>query len=146
MSTPEDHAELAAAVWRQLFDFIVDTSAHRTRVLERYGLTPNDSRALFTLDADAGRTMGSLSEQWGCDASNATWIVDRLEAKGLAERRPQAGDRRVKLVALTPLGVRTRSDLSTEMHRPPDELLALDASDLEALRVATARLRGGEKK
>ena len=31
--------------------------------------------------------MGSLSEEWGCDASYATSVVDRLESRGLAERR-----------------------------------------------------------
>src|SRR6266849_149305 len=26
----------------------------------------------------------TLAAEWGCDASNATWIVDRLEQRGLA--------------------------------------------------------------
>jgi hypothetical protein len=28
--------------------------------------------------------MKSLADEWRCDASNATWIVDRLEKLGLA--------------------------------------------------------------
>jgi DNA-binding MarR family transcriptional regulator len=84
--------------------------------------------------------MGSLAEQWGCDASNATWVVDRLEKKGLAERRSLEGDRRVRLVGLTPLGKKTKASLSRDLDRPPPELLELDEGDLEALRDATRKL------
>ncbi len=43
----------------------------------------------------------SLVDEWKCDASNATWIVDRLENFDLAERRNVPRDRRVELVILT---------------------------------------------
>jgi DNA-binding MarR family transcriptional regulator len=84
--------------------------------------------------------MGSLAEAWGCDASNATWVVDRLEKKGLAERRSFVGDRRVRLVGLTPLGLKAKAALSKDLDRPPPELLELDRTDLEALRDATRKL------
>jgi DNA-binding MarR family transcriptional regulator len=106
---------------------------YRGRSLGRRGLTPNDSRALFTLDREAGRTMRDLAEQWECDASNATWIVDRLERLGLAERRPVPGDRRVRQVVLTARGERTRAELLEEFHTPPAELVGLGRRDLEAL-------------
>lgn len=135
------HRELAAEVWRRLFDFLIATSGQRQRVLAELDLTPNDSRALHTLDPTEGRTMRSLADAWGCDASNATWIVDRLEARGLAERRAKPGDRRVKLVVLTPDGLRTRQRLQQGMYEPPPALLALSAAELRALRSATAPLR-----
>src|SRR5262245_2273336 len=134
-------ATLAEEVWRRLFDFIIATAGQRNKALARYGLTPNDSRAIFSLDSK-GTTMQSLAKQWECDPSNATFIVDRLEERKLAERRPLEGDRRVKLVALTPLGVKTRAALSRELYRPPRELLELDRQDLEALLAAAAKLRG----
>lgn len=138
-------AALAAEVWQRLFDFIIETRAHREVALTRHGLTPNDSRALFTLDAAEGRTMRSLAEAWNCDASNATWVVDRLVRRGLAERRELPGDRRVKLVVLTPAGVKTRAALEEELYRPPPELLELDRTDLEALRNAAEKLRRPKK-
>jgi DNA-binding MarR family transcriptional regulator len=138
-------ATLAAEVWRRLFDFIVATSAHRQRVLKRYGLTPNDSRALFTLDARQGKAMRSLASEWGCDASNATWVVDRLERLGMAERRGLPADRRVKLVALTRHGVKTKAALTEEMYRPPPELMELERADLEALRDAADKLEGHDR-
>lgn len=135
-----DKAGLAADAWRGIFDFVIATAGHRNRVLADLGLTPNDARALSSLDEEAGRTMRELANDWSIDASTATWIVDRLEAKGLAARRAHPTDRRVKLVSLTPAGVHKRRELRTGTYAPPPELLELEASELEALRDATARL------
>jgi DNA-binding MarR family transcriptional regulator len=134
-------AALAAETWRGIFDFIIATADDRNAVLARLGLTPNDSRALSSLDPEVGRTMRSLAGHWRCDASTATWIVDRLEAKGLAERTAHATDRRVKLVVLTPLGIQTRAEMIAGTYTPPAELLKLDRAALVALRDAAAALR-----
>lgn len=133
MDASEHKQALAAEVWRSLFNAFVKTRWRRDHVLQAAGLTPNDARALNTLDADDGKPMRALAQAWGTDASAATWVVDRLERKGLAERRAMPGDRRVKLVVLTPLGVRTRDELLAAFHAPPPELLALEETELEAL-------------
>ena len=133
-------ADLANEAWRDIFDFIVATAGHRNRVLAHLGLTPNDSRALTSLDQHTGRTLRSLADEWRCDASTATWIVDRLEAKGLAERRPHPTDRRARLVVLTPVGARTREQLMTGSYTPPPELLELNRAELALLREAVAML------
>jgi DNA-binding MarR family transcriptional regulator len=135
-------AAIAADAWRSIFDFIVLTADHRISVLGRLGLTPNDSRALMSLNEKAGRTMRSLAREWDCDASTATWIVDRLEAKALAERRTEPTDRRVKLVVLTPLGAATRDEMIAGTYTPPPEMLALDAGQLRSLREAVRYLPG----
>lgn len=124
-------------------DFIIATAPERNRAIGESGLTPNDARSLLTLRHTPGRTMGSLAEEWKCDASTATWIVDRLEAKDLAERRPHATDRRVKLVALTPLGLRALAKQKEKSYLPPRELLELDMEDLVTLRNAVAKLSAG---
>jgi hypothetical protein len=46
----------------------------------------------------------------------------------------------VKLVVLTHAGVEARARLMDLMFEPPPELLALDRSDLKALRDALAKL------
>lgn len=141
MSKPSrDRTELAAEVWRRLFDYFISSSGHRTRVLGRHGLTPNDARALHSLDRHQGRTMRELADAWACDASNATWIIDRLEARGLAERQAKPGDRRVKLVVLTPAGARTAKRLQDAMYQAPPELSGLPAATLEDLRSALGKL------
>lgn len=137
---PQTKGPIAADAWRAIFDFIVATAPERNRSIGEFGLTPNDARALQSLSRDPGRTMGSLAQEWKCDASTATWIVDRLEAKGLAVRRPHTGDRRVKLVGLTKSGARVRTRQTKRAYQPPRALLELDLADLVALRDAAAKL------
>jgi DNA-binding MarR family transcriptional regulator len=85
---------MAARAWQRLFDFFIATRPERDRALESRKLTANDSRALMSLELDGGKTRGTLARRWTCDASNATWVVDRLERLGFAERRPSPTDRR----------------------------------------------------
>src|SRR5262245_41748033 len=139
MASPSK-ADLAADAWRRLFRFFISTRAQRDEVLGRHSLTPNDIRALSSLDRHQDRTMRSLSEEWGCDASNATWIVDRLEQRGFARRSTPEVDRRIKHVVLTALGEKLKRQVWSELNEPPKELLALDISQLTALRDALSGL------
>ena len=132
MSHPTTEA-LARRVWQALFDVLTRTAPARTTSLARRGLTPNDSRALFSLDPRTGRSMRSLADEWQCDPSNATWIVDHLEELGLAQRQAVLHDKRIKLVVLTRKGARTREELLEEFHQPPPEFKVLQRADLEAL-------------
>jgi DNA-binding MarR family transcriptional regulator len=138
-------AQLATQTWQLMFDFLIFTSPSREHSLARRGLTPNDNRALYCLDEEHGRPIGTLATQWGCDPSNATFIIDRLEKSGLAERRTAESDRRVKLVALTPLGARMRAELLGEFYTPPLELLNLPVADLETLAKIIRKLQPAPK-
>jgi DNA-binding MarR family transcriptional regulator len=131
---------LAAAAWEPFARFFFETVKHRQRAFADRGLTPNDARALFVLDRVRGRSMSDLADEWLCDASNATWIVDRLEERGLAERRTIPTDRRVKIVVLTAKGSRTREEMIRRLYEPPPELLELGRGELEALRDAASKL------
>ena len=131
---------LARRVWQALFDLLIRSAPVRTASLARRGLTPNDSRALFSLDPRTGRSMRSLADEWQCDPSNTTFIVDRLEELGLASRQPLLHDKRVKLVVLTRKGEKTRTDLLREFHQPPAEFDGLDRADLEALERIVTKL------
>ena len=115
-----------------------------SEIVQRLGLTPGHSKALLMLDPDQPLPMGNLAQQFSCDASTVTWLVDRLEERGLVERRGLASDRRVKTVALTPLGVKTKEELEQALYEPPAELIALDDSILEELhRALTAMTDSG---
>lgn len=137
-------AELAGRVWALMFDYLIRSSPERTEALGRRGLTPNDSRALFTLDTVDGKPMRALAEAWKCDPSNTTWIVDRLERLGLAERRAAPADRRIRLVALTARGRQTREALLREFHRPPTGIQSLGREDLETLQRVLLELASEE--
>ena len=131
---------LARRVWQTMFDVLIRSAPVRSASLARRGLTPNDSRALFSLDPRTGRSMRSLADEWQCDPSNATWIVDRLEELGLAQRQPVLHDKRVKLVVLTRKGEKTRADVLDEFHQPPPEFARLQRADLESLARVLAKL------
>jgi DNA-binding MarR family transcriptional regulator len=131
---------LTKRVWHAMFEVLIQSAPQRTMSLARHGLTPNDSRALFSLDVNDGRPMRELAAAWECDPSYATWIVDRLERLGLAERRPLARDRRVKLVVLTQQGQRTKVQLERDFNEPPAEFRTLNRQDLEALERILAKL------
>ncbi len=140
MSPRSRARESATAAWRHIFDYIRATAADRVALLDRLGLTPAESRALSSLDPGAGRSMRSLADEWSCDPSNATWLVDRLERQGLAKRVSRDGDRRVKAVVLTAKGKKLRGDLIESLYTPPPDLVALPQRDLDALRAAASRL------
>jgi DNA-binding MarR family transcriptional regulator len=124
-----------------MFDYLMYTRPIRDRSLESRGLTPNDARALWSLSRDEGCPIGELARAWGCDPSNATFIVRRLEKAGLAERRATSRDGRVKLVALTARGEKVRKELLAEFYEPPPELLSLASSDLETLAKILGQVR-----
>lgn len=134
---------LAKEVWGQLYGYF---QRHRDVVhqhLTDLELSFGDMRALMVLDAEHPRPMHSLAEAWACDASNATWMVDRLEQRGLVERRMLPSDRRVKAVLLTNAGIEMKVTLLERLSRPPVDLQELSKADLEALRDALARLPAG---
>lgn len=141
----EDPEKLVVAqqAWRRMFGFLMHTRPHRDAVLARLRLTPNDAKALQSLDADRGRSMTELAAAWGCDASTATWTVNRLERLGMAERRHHPHDRRYRLVVLTPAGVTTKTEVLKSMNATPPELLQLDEAELRALRDLLAKLPNG---
>lgn len=118
---------------------------HTSGVLQELGLTPGHMKALLMLEPGEPRPMGSLAQQFACDASTITWLVDRLEERGLVERGGLPADRRVKTVVLTPLGVKTKADLERRLYEPPRELSKVDSHSLEALRdVLTKLAEAGE--
>ncbi|HET7444017.1 MAG TPA: MarR family transcriptional regulator [Solirubrobacterales bacterium] len=101
-------------------------------IARKLGLTPAQLGAVRLLDEP--RTMGEIATFLHCDPSNVTGIVDGLEERGFAERRPAEHDRRVKLIALTAEGRRLRTRLTREIERPPEWLAGLSAADQRTLR------------
>jgi DNA-binding MarR family transcriptional regulator len=126
--------QAARDAWRALFDAFMLTLPERQAIQGEHGLTPNDSRALYSLDRKAGRPIGALAKQWNCDPSTATWVVDRLERAGLAERSSSPDDRRVKLVTLTAKGAKMIDALDAVYMEPPEGMSEISADELLALR------------
>lgn len=86
--------------------------------------------------------MGSMAQHLACDASNINGLADRMERLGYVER-VAGGDRRVKLLSLTPAGRRTRTLLGERVAQGSTVTARLDPdqrrqlSDLLDLLLAT---------
>ena len=111
-------------------------------MLQEQGLTPGHLKVLVMLGSGEALPMGSLAQGMGCDASTMTWLVDRLEERGLVERRMLPSDRRVKTVVLTSQGQKTAEAARKQLYKPPAEFLSLDEETLRTLRDALAAARG----
>ena len=93
------------------------------------------------MSTEERRPIGTLAQAWECDPSNATFIIDRLERAGLADRRESPNDRRVKLVGLTAKGARIKEELMAEYRIPPPELQQLSEADLRTLIEVFGKIR-----
>ncbi len=69
---------------------------------------------LTILEASGPMAMGKVAEALDVSIASATGIVDRMEQRGLVERRHQADDRRIVLVRPTPAGLAVFSDLDEQ--------------------------------
>ena len=96
-------------------------------------LSPAQCHVLHLIEPDRSVPMGQIAETLACNASNVTGLVDRLESRGLLRRRPSAGDRRVKVLVLTPAGSTLRALLIRRMTAPPAALERLSLRQQRAL-------------
>ncbi|MFF4979732.1 MarR family winged helix-turn-helix transcriptional regulator [Streptomyces sp. NPDC001046] len=86
--------------------------------------------------------MRRLAQRLKCEPSNVTGIVDRLEARGLVERRPDPGDRRVKVAAATPEGRQVARSLRESLRFAREPLAGLSEDERVALRDALRGMLG----
>jgi MarR family transcriptional regulator, transcriptional regulator for hemolysin len=89
-----------------------------------------------------GSSQRALAEHLYIEGPTMTRHLDRLEAGGLIERRPDAQDRRNTLVFSTAEGKRTIRRLTSAMEQAQDDLLAgLSPADIETLTRLMERVR-----
>lgn len=84
----------------------------------RWDLSPSQFNVLnLLIDSSDGITQIELSRLLIMHRSNATGLIDRLEARGLAERKAIVGDRRAHRVVLTAAGRKLVREILPEYHR-----------------------------
>src|SRR6202166_2849024 len=94
----------ACDAWQLLVQFLFAQRSHLRVLAAELQLSPAQCHVLHLIEPGRPIPMGQLAETLACDASNVTGLVDGLESRGLVRRRPSAGDRRVKVLDLTPTG------------------------------------------
>lgn len=75
--------------------------------LAPYGIDGRELAVLVSLDEQDPLSQREAARRLGIDRTTMVALVDKLEGKGLAERRRHADDRRRNLVALTAAGRET---------------------------------------
>ena len=125
MTAPADDA---CRAWQLLVRFFFAQREHLPASGEEFELSPIQCHVLHLIEPERPLSMSQLAQTLSCDASNVTGLVDRLEARGLVCRQPSPDDRRVKVLQLTPTGVRLRTQLLKRMARRslPLSRLSLD--------------------
>lgn len=137
---------LANEVWRLLLQVLIGQRRYRfAQVATETGLSLPQSFALQQLNPE-GRpeSMRALAQCLQVDPSAITGLVDRLETKGLVERRPDPDDRRVKALVLTPRGKRVRAHLRRILDEPPPSLSRIDDERLLVMRDVLAAMAEAE--
>jgi DNA-binding MarR family transcriptional regulator len=120
----ETLAEAFWAVARRLRDASQET-------LAPWDITPAQLRALRMLRRHGVMRLSELSDRLRIAPRSATEVVDALEKRGLAGRRPDQGDRRATLVEVTDDGGSVLDAIrGSEAERVFSRLTAADRSQL----------------
>jgi DNA-binding MarR family transcriptional regulator len=124
---PAGDETLAEAFWavaRRLRDTSQET-------LAPWDITPAQLRALRVLRRHGVMRLSELSDRLRIAPRSATEVVDALERRGLAGRRPDPGDRRATLVEVTGDGSSVLDAIrGTEAERAFGRLSPADRSHL----------------
>jgi DNA-binding MarR family transcriptional regulator len=134
------HDNSATRVWQGMRDLVL---AHdqREELRASLGLGRGTGRIKVLLRlAEGPLTLRDIAEFTGVDAPYATLIVDSLEARELVERTPHPGDRRCKLVTLTPAGRQAAAHAAHIISQPPAGFTQLTDAELTLLESLLGRL------
>ncbi len=132
-SASSDVLPLIDQLVEQAYTFSAAITRWSAAVLAELELTEALGDVLWQLGAVGEAVpMRDLADRLQCDPSNVTFLADRLEERGLIERRPDLSDRRVKLLALTAAGlaVRTRIVQAAATRSPLARLSPADQQRL----------------
>ncbi|MEU4521370.1 MarR family transcriptional regulator [Amycolatopsis sp. NPDC024027] len=106
------------------------------------GLTTVQAKVLVALDQPL--PMHRIAEKLKSERSNVTGIIDRLEARGLVERRPGERDRRIKNIVATPAGAELARNFRGSLGFAAEPLAALAPEDRVRLRDLLGRIVDAE--
>jgi DNA-binding MarR family transcriptional regulator len=129
---PDTATTPAAEAWALLHELLMSFKSHAQGLANELDLAPQQMWALMKLGEPIA--MGELAHALACDSSSITGLVDRLEQRGLVERRPAPHDRRVKLLVLTERGAAMREAITARFAEPPPALAGLSLESQIALR------------
>jgi DNA-binding MarR family transcriptional regulator len=115
-------------------------TAQLTAGLAELGVSPR-AHCVMSTAVTGEYTQTALAQAVGLDKTTMVVTIDELEAAGLVERRPAAGDRRARIVAVTKAGRRKIAQATEIVARIQAEVLeSLPARERAAFVAALAHL------
>jgi MarR family transcriptional regulator, transcriptional regulator for hemolysin len=133
--------------WELRLGFLIhDVSRMRRklvdRVLKPLDVTRSQWWVLAFLSRDDGMSQVALADELDLGKVALGGLVDRLEAVGLVERRPDRVDRRLKRVFLTPKGAGLIEQIRESVKGAETEIISgIAGKDLQATGRALRRMK-----
>jgi DNA-binding MarR family transcriptional regulator len=113
------------------------------QVVDPLGLTVIEWYILRALYDQDGQHASELARAVGRAATSFTPILDKLQQKGLIERRPDPADRRAVRIYLTDKGQKSREDVLRSAKQVDDQIRrSINKGDLENFQSVLATLQG----
>ncbi|MFF8956147.1 MarR family winged helix-turn-helix transcriptional regulator [Streptomyces sp. NPDC014894] len=122
-------------------DVVARYHAEYEQAAAQHSLTGAQAKLLGLLTLEP-MPMRRIAQRLKCEPSNVTGIVDRLEQRGLVERRADPHDRRVKLAAATDEGASTVNRLRESLDFAREPLAGLTEDERATLRDLLRRMLG----
>jgi DNA-binding MarR family transcriptional regulator len=141
MATPQSTRpdELTVEVVELIAEVVARYHADYEEAASGHALTGAQAKLLSLLALDP-LPMRKLAQKLKCEPSNVTGIVDRLESRGLVERRPDPADRRVKMAVATDEGLRVVRELREGLRFARAPLAGLSVDERRSLRDLLRRM------
>ena len=123
----------ATEAWRLLLEILLAERVRVPAIAAELELSPMQCHVLRLVEPGKPVPMRHLAERLACDASNVTGIVDRLESRGLLQRRGTAHDRRMRVLAVTRRGAAVRARILARLAEPPEPIARLAPAEQRRL-------------
>jgi len=114
---------LALKLWIVLSRARNAVADHVRAHTEECGLTPGEFAVMETLYHKGPLLLGEVQRKILVSSGGVTYLIDKLEARGLAERQECPTDRRARYAALTAAGRKWMDELFPEHARRLTEAL-----------------------
>ncbi len=126
-------------LWVVLLRAVNAVMVHDRESIVRNGLTPGEFSVLEILYSKGPMLLGEIRKKALTSSGGTTYLVDKLQGKGLVERRLCETDRRATFAALTPAGQQLMARVFPEHARAMER--ALGGLTAEEAVVARALIR-----
>lgn len=141
---PSGEGSLALKLWVVLSRAYDAVEAHVKADIARHGLTAAEFGALEALYHRGPMLVGEIKQKLLVSSGGITYVIDRLEEKGLAERRECPEDRRASYAALTPAGETLLRTIFPEHARCVEHALGGLGEEEKAAAIDLLRILGRE--